>query len=88
MSGSRKAACLPVRTQTSFSAKHAMPSAATPQPKLGISRAKTPRSQRSEKNGEDRLQDNQSFPSELGVLCALARVNPGIRVFQVTGKFA
>jgi hypothetical protein len=29
--------------------------AAVPQPKLGLSRAKTQRPQRSEKNGEDRL---------------------------------
>ena len=32
--------------------------------------------------------DYLSFPSELGVLCALARVNPRVRVFQVAGKFA
>jgi len=67
-----------------------------PQPKLGISPAKhvlskvegTQRPQRWEKNGEGRLQDYQSFPSELGVLCAFARVNPRIGVFQVTGNFA
>ena len=32
--------------------------------------------------------DYLSFPSALGVLCALARVNPRLRVFQVTGIFA
>jgi len=34
------------------------------------------------------LQDNLSLPSELGVLCALAGVNPRVRAFQITGRFA
>jgi hypothetical protein len=66
---------------------HKKPSAAGPQPKFGISRAKTPRPQRSDDNGETFLIDYSSFLSELGVLCALARVNPRVRV-QVRGKFA
>jgi hypothetical protein len=64
------------------------PSATGPQPKLGISRAKTPRPQRSENNGEEFLSNNSSLPSELGVLCALARVNSPVRVFQPSGTFA
>jgi hypothetical protein len=67
------------------------PSAAQPQPKLGLSRAKhvlsvtegTQRPQRSENNGEKILQDNSYLPSELGVLCALAGVNSRFRVFQI-----
>jgi hypothetical protein len=63
------------------------PSAAGPQPKFGISRAKAPRPQRSDDDGVTFLIDYSSFPSELGLLCALARVNPRVRV-QVSGKFA
>ena len=71
-------------------------SAAQPQPKLGLSRAKTQRPQRSENNGEKILQDNSSLPSELGVLCApsiklrtcLAGVNSPYSSIPDTGKFA
>jgi hypothetical protein len=61
-------------------------SAAKPQLKLGVSPAKTPRAQRSEYNAEEILQENSSFLSELGVLCALAGVNPHVLVFQIPKK--
>jgi hypothetical protein len=54
---------------------HEGPSAAEPQPNLGVSPAKTPRPQRSEKNEQEGWQNYSTFGSELGVLCALAGVN-------------
>ena len=48
---------------------------------------KDAKAQRSDDNGETFLIDYSSFPSELGGLCALARVNPRVRV-QVSGKFS
>jgi hypothetical protein len=49
---------------------------------------KDAKAQRSEKNELDGLLNHLSFDSKLGVLYALAGVNPRVRVFQVTGKFA
>jgi hypothetical protein len=71
-----------------FEGGHEDPSAAKPQPKLGVSPAKTQRPQRSENNGKNVLQNNSSLPSELGVLCALAGVNPLSSNIPDTGKFA
>ena len=65
------------------------PSAAKPQPKLAIPRAKAPRRQRSERRGEEFLQDHSCFSSELGVLCALARVKSSdVQVVLPNGKLA
>jgi hypothetical protein len=56
--------------------------AAEPQPKLGISPAKTLRPQRSENNNKQFFQDHLSFPSEVGVLRALAGVKSFDREFH------
>ena len=66
-------------------------SAATPQPKLGLSPAKTQR--RKGRKGrkitvKNLLQNNSSLPSELGVLCALAGVNSLCSNISDTRKFA
>jgi hypothetical protein len=68
----RRHPCALLSTKT----KTKEPSAAGPQPNVGISRAKTPRPQRSENNGELVLQDNSPLPSELGALCATS-INSG-----------
>jgi hypothetical protein len=56
-------------------------------PKLGISRAKTQRPQRSEIDGEELSQNCSSFRSELGVLGVLAQIIPRVQQLKITGKF-
>ena len=64
------------------------PSAATPQPKLGLSRAKTQRPQRSENNGEKFSKIIHLFPPNLACFAPWRESIPRVRVFQITGKFA
>ena len=67
---------------------HMNPSAAQPQPKLGLSPAKTQRSQRSENNGEKFSKIIYLFPPNLACFAPWRESIPRVRVFQITGKFA
>jgi len=62
--------------------KRGSPVGEQPQRKLGMSPAKTPRPQRSEKNGENHLREYFSFPSELGAFAPWREEFPNPRTLD------
>ena len=62
-------------------------SAAEPQPKLGLSRAKTQRSQRSENNGEKFSKIIHFFPPNLACFAPWRESIPHVRVFRIAAEF-